>query len=276
MKYFWIVLLCFVTGCSLTPKQNSEQPRLLKRSGYVYPILSRYNREQGRVTLEVILLPNGSVREVKLKESSGFPSLDKAAIKATQAARFTPINTQAGRVSERKVILPIEFKHPGPVPYDMTAAGAIDTISPQALARIETAQIQDDYRTGVQAACFRYAYGLGVEPDYVKAGEWCAMGLENGIPSAIVTLARLNFHGLGVPKDRRRARALYEQAIQMGYKKAYLIASIMNWQGDGGPVDRPRARVLAKEAAELGDRRAARLLKEFDQIEAPDPATRVP
>lgn len=55
-----------------------------------YPAMSRRLGEQGRVVLEVYILANGTVGELKIKQSSGFNRLDQAALQAVQQWRFQP------------------------------------------------------------------------------------------------------------------------------------------------------------------------------------------
>ncbi|MCE2745483.1 MAG: TonB family protein [Burkholderiales bacterium] len=55
-----------------------------------YPALSRRLGEQGRVMLDVYILTDGSVGEIKLNRSSGFPRLDNAALQAVKTWKYVP------------------------------------------------------------------------------------------------------------------------------------------------------------------------------------------
>jgi periplasmic protein TonB len=55
-----------------------------------YPALSRRLGEQGKVMLDVYILPDGSVGEIKLNRSSGFPRLDNAALQAVKNWKYVP------------------------------------------------------------------------------------------------------------------------------------------------------------------------------------------
>jgi protein TonB len=55
-----------------------------------YPTASRRFGEQGHVLLEVFILADGSVGEIRLKRSSGFMRLDEAALDAVRRWRFVP------------------------------------------------------------------------------------------------------------------------------------------------------------------------------------------
>lgn len=55
-----------------------------------YPPMSRRLGEQGRVMLDVYILPDGSVGELKLKTSSGFTRLDESAMAAVRKWKYVP------------------------------------------------------------------------------------------------------------------------------------------------------------------------------------------
>jgi periplasmic protein TonB len=55
-----------------------------------YPPVSRKTGEQGRVLIDVYILADGSVGQIKLKKSSGYPRLDDAAIDAVRRWRYQP------------------------------------------------------------------------------------------------------------------------------------------------------------------------------------------
>jgi protein TonB len=94
----------------------APQPRTVSATdvGYLepprvtYPSLSRRLGEQGRVTLRVLVDPQGRPAQVLVMTSSGHPRLDDAATAATRAARFRPY-TQDGRPETVWVLLPIVF-----------------------------------------------------------------------------------------------------------------------------------------------------------------------
>lgn len=75
-----------------------------------YPNLSRRLREEGIVLLEILIRADGTVGEIKLKESSGFKRLDDAALKAIASWRFQPA-TQNGQ--------PIDFWYEQPLEFNL-------------------------------------------------------------------------------------------------------------------------------------------------------------
>lgn len=56
----------------------------------VYPPISRRLGEQGWVQLDVYILADGTVGEIKLKRSSGYARLDQAALEAVRNWRYQP------------------------------------------------------------------------------------------------------------------------------------------------------------------------------------------
>ena len=55
-----------------------------------YPSMSRRLGEQGRVVLDVYILANGQVGELRIKQSSGFKRLDDAAMQAVKKWQYVP------------------------------------------------------------------------------------------------------------------------------------------------------------------------------------------
>lgn len=60
-----------------------------------YPRTSLRLKEEGTVILELLIQSDGKVGEVRIKNSSGFPRLDRAALKAVKRWRYIPAQ-QAG------------------------------------------------------------------------------------------------------------------------------------------------------------------------------------
>jgi protein TonB len=77
-----------------------EQPR--------YPAQARRRNHQGVVLLEVRLDARGAQREIRLLRSSGFSSLDRAALEAVAEWRFHPEVINGQGVPSR-VQIPVEF-----------------------------------------------------------------------------------------------------------------------------------------------------------------------
>ncbi|WP_049629068.1 energy transducer TonB [Cellvibrio sp. pealriver] len=89
------------------PSADADQ---LSNPAPAYPSLSRRLREEGIVLLDILIMADGTVSEIKLKRSSGFKRLDDAAIKAVSHWRFQPA-TQGG--------IAIDFWYEQPIEFDL-------------------------------------------------------------------------------------------------------------------------------------------------------------
>ncbi|HVY06807.1 MAG TPA: energy transducer TonB [Burkholderiales bacterium] len=77
-----------------------------------YPNLSRRLSEQGTVLVRVFVNVEGDATKIELKESSGFPRLDHAALDAVQGWKFVPAKKGEQAVAAW-VIVPIKFSLKG-------------------------------------------------------------------------------------------------------------------------------------------------------------------
>lgn len=71
----------------------------------IYPEASRRNREEGSTRISFMVKRDGSVEQVSVVSSSGFDSLDRAAVDAVRRASPFPRGPAAA-----KVVIPINFK----------------------------------------------------------------------------------------------------------------------------------------------------------------------
>ena len=74
-----------------------------------YPIDARRGHQEGTVRLRVVISPEGRVLEIGVARSSGYDSLDKAALDTVRKWRFLP-GKQAGVAVEAVGFLSIPFK----------------------------------------------------------------------------------------------------------------------------------------------------------------------
>ncbi|MBB5193254.1 protein TonB [Silvimonas terrae] len=73
-----------------------------------YPPVSRKLGEEGRVLLEVYIEANGSVGDIRIKQSSGFPRLDNSALETVRKWKFTPAR-QGGQPIAMWYVQPVTF-----------------------------------------------------------------------------------------------------------------------------------------------------------------------
>lgn len=73
-----------------------------------YPAIAKRLNEQGSVILRVLVTPSGTAGEVAIKDSSGYPRLDRAAIEAVKRWKFIAASDGVVNISAW-VIVPIHF-----------------------------------------------------------------------------------------------------------------------------------------------------------------------
>ncbi len=94
---------------------QTDQPRLIGRVDYlgrrpipVYPRLSERRGEHGRVIVRVLISAQGSVVSMSVRNSSGYPRLDAAALDAVRSAHFKPY-TENGIAHAAMADIPFDF-----------------------------------------------------------------------------------------------------------------------------------------------------------------------
>jgi len=104
---FSCLLLVLIISCATT---GNTPPRLIKNSLIVlYPPEARIKRLEGTVELVVLVDKMGDVRDVKIAVSSGYSSLDHAAMEIARNAKFKPALVK-GKRQAVWVTWPLEFK----------------------------------------------------------------------------------------------------------------------------------------------------------------------
>jgi protein TonB len=74
----------------------------------VYPMASKRRREEGRVTVLVVIDTQGTIEKATVVSSSGFPRLDEAALDALRRVRFKPY-TRNGVAYTVQARIPFDF-----------------------------------------------------------------------------------------------------------------------------------------------------------------------
>jgi periplasmic protein TonB len=85
------------------------KPAYLKNPPPGYPEVSRRRGEEGVVVLVALVGADGEIKELKVKESSGFEKLDQAAVMAVKKWRFQPAKMGMIDISS-EVEIPIRFR----------------------------------------------------------------------------------------------------------------------------------------------------------------------
>ena len=103
------------------PRPDVLPVMLNKDLPFRYPPSLYARKVQANVTLRVFIDPEGQVvgESTHVAESSGFPSLDSAAVKGSNELRFIPAQTR-GKGVPVSILFPVYFRHPEaqPLPGD--------------------------------------------------------------------------------------------------------------------------------------------------------------
>lgn len=92
--------------------QFKAKPDYLRNPPPAYPAQAKRLKQQGLVTLNVWVNSKGKVTKVTLRRSSGFSSLDRAAMTSVQRWKFRPARMNGIKV-DSKVIVPVRFRLDG-------------------------------------------------------------------------------------------------------------------------------------------------------------------
>jgi periplasmic protein TonB len=88
-------------------RQDPKHP--LKIGEEWYPDASKRANEEGRCIVQVTVAADGTIKAESLQQSSGFPRLDDACLKAVHGQRMLPA-TEDGKPIEKTASLPIVWK----------------------------------------------------------------------------------------------------------------------------------------------------------------------
>jgi TonB family protein len=83
--------------------------RLLKGLDIRYDETSRRRGEEGSVSIDLVIDKSGNPRNVRIKQSSGYPRLDRVAMNGIRSSRFSP-TMKSGRPVDSQVEYTIIFR----------------------------------------------------------------------------------------------------------------------------------------------------------------------
>lgn len=86
-------------------------PSVLSRTTPAYPAVARQAGQEGTALLQVEILPNGRTGEINIIRSSGYPTLDEAAVQTVRQWKFIPAkNLQTDKNITCTTKLPVSFR----------------------------------------------------------------------------------------------------------------------------------------------------------------------
>jgi protein TonB len=100
---------------SLSPALADETKPRVDASGTnmmpAYPASALPSREEGAVVISALVRTDGSVKQIALRQSSGYPDLDTAAANAVNGWKFIP-GTKNGQPVDAWTSIQIKFTPP--------------------------------------------------------------------------------------------------------------------------------------------------------------------
>jgi len=114
----WVVCVALLVACGGPPKSpapfeltdSSAPPQFLNFNECrpIYPAEAKRNAEQGRVEMRVLIETSGTISQVEIAKSSGFPLLDQAAQSYARCLRYEP-GRKDGRAVPMWFDVPVNF-----------------------------------------------------------------------------------------------------------------------------------------------------------------------
>jgi TonB family protein len=99
---FWLLLLSLVFGGAVIGQELNR--KVIARTAPSYPELARRMHLKGKVKLEVVIAPEGSVKSAKML--GGSPVFEKSAVEAVKQWRFE------AAAKETQAVILLEFAEP--------------------------------------------------------------------------------------------------------------------------------------------------------------------
>lgn len=94
-----------LSACRATPKECTRKdivpPKELRRPSVRYPLTSQNEGEEGTVTLLLAVQTDGSISDIRIARSSGYPRLDTAAQKALRNIKLQPATCHGKPIAVR-------------------------------------------------------------------------------------------------------------------------------------------------------------------------------
>ena len=109
-KFVILILLFFVSALHAegTSSQASD-PVVISRTRPHYPDSDRKAKHEGYTRIKFVVTAAGKTDLVEVYRTSGWPSLDKQAIKAVKRWKFIPARNYEGQAVPHDVIVNIQF-----------------------------------------------------------------------------------------------------------------------------------------------------------------------
>ena len=96
-----ILSACQTTAPKECTRKDIVPPKELRQPSVQYPPISYDNAEEGTVTLLLTVQMDGSISDIRIARSSGYPRLDTAAVRSLRQAKFQPATCHGKPIAMR-------------------------------------------------------------------------------------------------------------------------------------------------------------------------------
>lgn len=94
-----VVAIASILPLAVNAAETAAPPKSVNCSGPDYPRAWINENLEGTVRLSVLVAADGSVKDAKLVESSGYRAMDKASLRASSTCKFSATTTRSGSAS---------------------------------------------------------------------------------------------------------------------------------------------------------------------------------
>jgi uncharacterized protein len=239
-----------------------------------WPSDSLRREETGTVTLKFFIDTDGSVSDAVVAKSSGYESLDRAAVNGIRKCHFTP-GMRDGKPRPSWMIMQYRWslQTRGDIEVLQRALnkareeglnGSVDAVYNMAkiYERADSTKYKDNIRKLYQLAADRshpgataevgnaFRYGIGVTKDLAEARRLLRRAAELGHGDSQLTLARNLQNGSdGEQRDMVQAAAWLKKAAEQGQHQAQHALGLAYYYGQGVPADRAEAAAWYRKSA---------------------------
>ena len=235
-------------GSPLASEQPADSPESARAASFPancrlprWPYRSLVAGESGTVTVDFALHPDGTVADVNVLRSSGYPDLDNATVRAVAKCKYPARSRQAALAKPRlgiHFVYTIEEKR-----------GSSTALRASAGYRAWADKQSVESQFGI-ARVFRTGHGR--PRDDAQAAEWYARAAQRGHVLAQYNLGLMHLAGEGVDKSEAEAAAWMRKAAAQGHAAAQFNLAVFHMRGQGVAKSASEAELWMRKAAEQG------------------------
>jgi len=124
----WLALPTFLFAMSVFAASNS-QPKIISSVKPEYPPSEKRAGHEGKTIVTLRVLANGSIENPRVLQSSGWPSLDDAALASIYQWTFEPARDDSGHAIDANKVVALNFELTNPGAMDQHTSQLLDAWS---------------------------------------------------------------------------------------------------------------------------------------------------